>query len=221
MTRRDTVELFFSRYGENVSVNDAKVCALIRPLSYKSGAKLNLPAEFYDDLHYLYMGPVSEKLTVGGNITGKNTNYAVKRTDTVVLGGKEIYVWAVLSALAPDADKEVYIESGGVKIAVADSYTVKDMTDTIAVTPFGESAPDSIADGAASYLLELTNVMPESGANLHSIKDFSVVICRSGYKIIYSGCRTKNITETGGASNRAKISMEILAACRDSKKEGG
>lgn len=221
MTRRDTVELFFSRYGENITVNGEKICALIRPLSYKSGAKLNLPAEFYDDLHYLYMGPVSEKLTVGGTVTGGSRNYAVKRTDTVVLGGEEIYVWAVLSALAPDADKEVYIESGGVKIAAADSYAVKDTADVSAVTPFGESAPNAIADGAASYLIELTNVMPENGTDLHSIEDFSVVISRKGYEIIYSGCYTKNITESGGASNRAKISMEILAACRVNKKESG
>ena len=218
MTRRATVELFFSRYGENVSINSVNVSALIRPLSYKSGAKLNLPAEFYDDLHYLYMGPVSEKLTVGGTITCESRDYAVKRTDTVVIGGEEIYVWAVISPQAPDADKGVTIESGGAKTAVADSYTVEDTADVSAVTSFGESAPSAITDGSASYLIELTNVIPESGTDLHALTDFSVIIGRKGYNIVYSGCRTKNITETGGASNRAEINMEIIAACRKNEK---
>lgn len=218
MTRRATVELFFSRYGENISLNGVNVSALIRPLSYKSGAKLNLPAEFYDDLHYLYMGPVSEKLTVGGTITCGSRDYAVKRTDTVVIGGEEIYVWAVINPQAPDADKEVTIESGGAKTAVADSYTVKDTADVSAVTSFGESAPNAITDGSDSYLIELTNVIPESGTDLNTLADFSVIIGRKGYNIVYSGCRTKNITETGGASNRAKTNMEILAACRKNEK---
>lgn len=119
------MEIFLERYGESVSVNDTKISAVIRPLQYKSGAKLNLPTEYYDNLHYLYTGPAAQKLSIGDTLAAAKRSYKVKRADTVLMSGEELYVWAVLKALSPDADIEVYLEAGGVKAAVADSYTVE------------------------------------------------------------------------------------------------
>ncbi len=220
MTRRSAVELFFGRYGESVTVNGVKLSAMIRPLSYKSTAGLKLPVEFYDDLHYLYMGPAAEKPSAGGTLACKGTDYSVKRTGTVTAGGAEIYAWAVLSVLPPEADTEVYIESGGVKIASAGSYTAYDALSVDAVTPFGENMPCSVAGGAASYTVKLYNVIPEKDADVYSAENFSVVIKRGGFKTVYSGCMTKNIEAGGGVADRAQLSVEVLAAAVSRGKEG-
>lgn len=214
MTRRGTVDSILSRYGETVTANGASARAVVRPLLYRSGAKLNLPSTYYDDLHYLYTGPAAVKLTVGDRVEAASRSYVVKRSDTASLGGEELYVWAVLKELAPDADLRAYLLCGGVKCADVDGYLVKTVQQSRAVTAWGEQESTGVAGGSVSYTLTLSGVQPCGGTDLHTLKNFSLAAERADGRTVYSGCEWKSIAEEGGAGNGTKRDMEAIAARR-------
>ncbi|MBW7572717.1 hypothetical protein [Caproiciproducens faecalis] len=220
MTQRETLERLFRKYGEKVTVHDCEVSAILRPLQYKSGASLNLPTEYYDNLHYLYTGPTGEKLCTGDEIYSGARNYVVKRADTALVAGEELYVWAVLKVLAADADREVYLEADGERVAVADSYTVKCVQQSRTVSAWGEQDAVSTAPGRISYELTVQNVRSQSGTDLCALSGFSLIAAGSAGRVVYSGCRWKNITAEGGAGNTPRQSMELVAAARTQEKEG-
>jgi hypothetical protein len=219
MTQRRVIEIMLERYGIEVGVNGAELHAVIRPMQYKNGASLNLPTEYYDSLHYLYTGPADQKLKTGDEVSTEERNYVVKRSDTTQVGGDDVYVWAVLQALAPDADKEVYLELNGKKLATADSYSAQAVQQSRTITAWGEQEPICTAAGAIGYDITLKNVSPESGSDLYAEANFNLVITRPGSKVVYSGCRWKNISGTGGAGNQLCRSMQLTAAKRDEQKE--
>ena len=220
MTEKEVLERLFKKYGETVTVNGGKISAILRPLQYKSGASLNLPTEYYDNLHYLYTGPSGVKLCTGDEIYSAARNYVVKRADTSLLGGQELYAWAVLKVLAADADREVYLEADGKRAAVVDSYTVKCAQQSRTIAAWGEQEEVSTVPGRVSYVLSLENVRPETGTDLCALSGFSLITAGNGGKVTYSGCRWKNITAAGGAGNTPRRSMVLVAAARTQEKEG-
>ncbi|HEX3017879.1 MAG TPA: hypothetical protein VHP31_08520 [Caproicibacter sp.] len=219
MTRRGQAEAMLNRYGEPVTFGGAQFNAIIQPLQFKNGNGRNLLDEFQDAVRYLYTGPAAHKLSVGGTVAASQRNYAVKRCDTVLLGGEELYVRAVLAPLSPSADTEVRLEQNGTVFARADSYTAKAVQNADALFPWGESEPAAIAQGTVRWELALTGVQAESGADLFTADPFSVIITRGGEKITYSGCRWKTIQNTGGPAVERSANLEILAAARTAEKE--
>jgi hypothetical protein len=219
MTHRRVIELMLERYGAKASAGGTEVNALIRPMQYKSGAALNLPTAYYDSLHYLYTGPAELELKTGDKVTAENRGYVVKRSDTVRIGGEDVYVWAVLRLLSPESDTEVYLEADGAKAAIADSYTVQTAQQSCAVAAWGEQEPVGTAAGAVTYEITLKNVCPADGIDLYSLADFHFVITKPGSKTVYSGCRWKNIGAQGGAGNLCCRSMQLTAAKREEQKE--
>nr|WP_319489384.1 hypothetical protein [uncultured Caproiciproducens sp.] len=218
MTQREVLERLFKKYGETVTVNERGISAILRPLQYKSGASLNLPTEYYDNLHYLYTGPSGVKLCTGDKVHSALRDYVVKRADTSMLGGEELYVWAVLRVLAADADREVYLEADGKRAAVADSYTVKCVQQSRTVAAWGEQEAVSTVPGRISYELTVENVRPVDGIDLCALSDFSLIAEAENSKVVYSGCRWKNITAAGGAGNTPRQSMTLVAAVRTQEK---
>jgi hypothetical protein len=219
MTQRTVIEMMLERYGSQVSANNRLMHAIIRPMQYKNGASLNLPTEYYDNLHYLYTGPAEQKLRIGDEVVIGERSYVVKRSDTTEIGGEEVYVWAVLKVLAPDADREVYLEADGKRAAVADSYTAQTVQQSRAIAAWGEQEPVGTAAGAIDYELTLKNVCPEGGVDLYALDDFRLVAVRPGAQVVYSGCRWKNITAAGGAGNWTCREMKLTAAKREEQKE--
>lgn len=219
MTRREILEGMLQKYGETVSVKGNSMNAILRPLQYKSGASLNLPTDYYDTLHYLYTGPAAQKLCTGEKIQGAARNYVVKRADVAIMGGEELYVWAVLKMLAPDADREVYLEADGKKAAVADRYTVKCAQQSRAVSAWGEQEPVDTVQGRITYELTVENVQPAAGIDLCALTNFNLVAVGSGVRTVYSGCRWKDIAASGGAGNTLCSSMTLVAAARTQGKE--
>lgn len=220
MTQKEVLERLFQKYGETVTVHGDSISAILRPLQYKSGASLNLPTEYYDNLHYLYTGPSGVKLCTGDEIYSAARNYVVKRADTSLMGGQELYAWAVLKVLAADADRAVYLEADGKRAAIVDSYTVKCVQQSRTVAAWGEQEAVSTAPGRVSYELTLENVRPENGTDLCALSGFSLIAAGNGGKVTYSGCRWKNITAAGGAGNTPRRSMVLVAAARTQEKEG-
>lgn len=214
MFQCEQMNKIFKNYGETAVIDGNTVRAIIRPLQFKSGAVLNLPTECYDNLHYLYTGPIKEKLNIGQNLKTKTRDYIVKRSDTTEIGGKEIYVWAVLKALAVDADRKVYLEFNKEKIADIDSYSVKCIQQSRTVNAWGEQNAIGTVPGRIGYELKLKNVRPYEGIDLCTIADFNLTAVRPKEKVTYLGCRWKNIESVGGAGNTACRLMELVASER-------
>ena len=219
MTQRRVIEIMLERYGKTVSINSKEMHAIIRPMQYKNGASLNLPAEYYDNLHYFYTGPAEQKLQIGDEVSTEERNYVVKRSDSTEIGGESVYVWAVLKALAPDADREVYLEANGKKVAVVDSYTAQAVQQSRVISAWGEQEPVGTAAGAIHYELSLKDVCPEADVDLYALADFSVIAAKPENQVVYSGCRWKNISAVGGTGNLLCSTMQLTAAKREEQKE--
>lgn len=219
MTRRGEAEAILNRYGESVAYGGAQFRALIQPLGFKDGKGRNTPDEDQDAVRYLYTGPAAHKLSVGGTVAGANRSYAVKRCDTVLLGGEELYVRAVLAPLSPSADTDVRLERGGTVLAHAESYDAKAVQSADGLVPWGESGPEEIAEGAVLWKISLTGVRAEDGADLFAPDSFSVIVTRGGETTAYNGCRWKTIRNTGGPTQERSCSLEILAAGRTVTQE--
>lgn len=219
MTRRGRAEALLDRYGETVAFGGAQFRALIRPLGFQSGRGRDTPEAYRDGVRYLYTGPAAHKLSTGGTVETAGGSYAVKRCDTVLLGGEELYVRAVLEALSPEADTEVRLERGGAVVARAESYAAKAAQGADEVIPWGESGPEEIAEGAVRWELSLVGVRPEAGADLFAPGVFQVVIARPGETVTYSGCRWKTVRNAGGPSLERSCTLEALAAGRAVERE--
>lgn len=220
MTQRTMIELMLERYGTAVGLDGREIRAIIQPMQHNTGAILNLPTEYYDNLHYLYTGPAEEKLQIGDEIATGQRSYAVQRSDTFAVGGEEIYGWAVLKALAPDADRNVYLEAEGQKVAAVDSYTAATLQSSRPIAAWGEEEPIVTAGGAVRYELTLKNVCPLKETNLYALANFALVAERPESRLVYSGCRWKSITAQGGTGNKLCQTMELTAAKREEVSDG-
>lgn len=219
MTRGDTIRRFLRCYGSAVKAGGGDAYAIIRPLQYKSGSNLGLPPEYYDDLHYLYTGSVDKKLDAGNIVTLAGEEYTVRRAGTTVLGGEELYVWAVLKACPSDAVTQITLLSNNSISGFASGYTARISHSCGAVRPWGEEAPVAAVSGTVSYLLTLKNVRPQNGADLASLSDFSVTIQQAAEKTTYSGCRIQTLTYSGEQFGTPLYGMELLAISRTRDKE--
>lgn len=214
MTQRETLERIFQKYGETVHIRGNDVKGMLRPLQYKSAASLKLPNDFDCNLNILYTGPIGQKIGVGDEVNTAEHNYTVKRADTALIGGEELYAWAVLGLLAPDADKEVYLEADGKRAASVGSYTEQTSQQSRAIPAWGEQEPVGTAPGRTQYALTLSNVRPAEGISLFALADFKLIAIRAGTRVVYAGCRWKSIASTGGAGNPHNRTMELVAAQR-------
>lgn len=214
MTRREAVENFLRRFGEPVSAGGSECRALIRPLRYKEAKEMNEPDNLYD----LYTGPASRKLSAGDTVTAAEKKYTVRRSDTVLLSGEEVYVWAVLAILPPDAVEEIRLELDGAAAAIAESCTVKAVTNGDAFIPWGGTEPAAVSSGAVRWELTLQNVRPQNGTDLFALNGFDVVTVQNGGKTVYSGCRWKSVRSGETVTCSPVRSMEISAAKRTAEK---
>ncbi len=218
MTHQTVIEIMLERYGEEAEVNGTRLRAVIRPMRYKSGAE-NLPKGYDDGLHSLYTGPAGQKLQPGDTVATGAKRYVVKRSDIAQVGVEDVYVWAVLELLSPDADLEVYLEAQGKKAAAVSGYAVRILQQSRTVSVWGGQEPSCTAAGAVSYEITLKNILPAKGTDLCALSDFSLIIVRPGETEAYSGCRWKSIHQAGSAGSRAVSGAVLIAAKREKRKE--
>ena len=218
MTQRTIIEIMLERYGTAANISGREIHAIIQPMQHSSGAVLNLPTEYYDSLYYLYTGPAREKLQIGNEVDTAQRNYVVKRSDTYAIGGEEIYAWAVLKAFAPDADRDVYLEDDGVRIASVDSYTAVAVQQSRPISAWGEQEPVGTKGGAVHYEITLKNACSAENVDLYASANFLLVAERPGVKVIYAGCRWKSIAARGAAGSKLMQTVELTAAKREEQK---
>ena len=114
---------------------------------------------------------------------------------------------------------DIYLELDGRKVAVVQSYTAKAVKSSQSVEAFGESEPVATIEGQKKYTLELTRLYAtddavSDGINFYELKDFSLVICKTDRKIIYSGCEWSAIQEEGQLNAMVAEKVTVVASKR-------
>ena len=110
MNIQSAIEQMLERFGESVVVNNngkrTETYAVIQPLLYKNKMYINgvsLPAGYFDGGHYLMIASAGIKIEDYRNTSVEHRNYnlKIKRAEIISSGGCDLYIWAVLTPLAP------------------------------------------------------------------------------------------------------------------------
>ena len=122
-----------------------------------------------------------------------------------------------MSALPMSSD--IYLEVGGKKIAVVQSYQATAKKKDRTVEAFGEREPVATIAGQPSYTLELTRLYAtdsaiSDGINFHDLTDFSLVIVKPDRRIVYTGCNWSRIDENGSVGDLVAEKITVIATHR-------
>lgn len=114
---------------------------------------------------------------------------------------------------------DIYLEVGGKKVAVVQSYQATAKKKDRSVEAFGESEPVATIAGQPSYTLELTRLYAtdsaiSDGINFHDLVDFSLVIVKPDKRIVYTGCNWSRIDENGSVGDLVAEKITVIAAHR-------
>ena len=114
---------------------------------------------------------------------------------------------------------DIYLEVGGKKIAVVQSYQARAQKKERSVEAFGESEPVATVAGQPSYTLELTRLYAtdsaiSDGVNFHDLRDFSFVIAKPDKRIVYTGCNWSEISESAEVSQNVAEKVTLVAGGR-------
>ena len=123
-----------------------------------------------------------------------------------------------MSAALP-MSSDIYLEVGGKKVAVVQSYQATAKKKDRSVEAFGESEPVATIAGQPSYTLELTRLYAtdsaiSDGINFHDLVDFSLVIVKPDKRIVYTGCNWSRIDENGSVGDLVAEKITVIAAHR-------
>ena len=123
-----------------------------------------------------------------------------------------------MSATLP-MSSDIYLEVGGKKVAVVQSYQATAKKKDRSVEAFGESEPVATIAGQPSYTLELTRLYAtdsaiSDGINFHALTDFSLVIVKPDKRIVYTGCNWSRIDENGSVGDLVAEKITVIAAHR-------
>lgn len=115
--------------------------------------------------------------------------------------------------------RDIYLELDGKKLAVVQSYTAKATRTGREVEAFGESEPVATVGGQTRYMLELSRLYATDeaigdGVSFYELKDFSIVICRPGKRVIYSKCRWSGIEEVGKLGEAVLEKVSVISCKR-------
>ena len=113
----------------------------------------------------------------------------------------------------------IYLEAGGKKIAVVQSYKATARRSSRSVEAFGESEPVATIEGTKSYEIVLTRLYAtdeaiSDGIDFYSIQDFSLVIVKPDRRVVYTGCSWSDIEETGELDEMVAEKITIVAKKR-------
>jgi len=114
---------------------------------------------------------------------------------------------------------DIYLEANGKKIGVVQSYSTKAVRTSREIEAFGENEPVATVAGQTRYTIELSRLYATDeaiadGVGFYELEDFSLVICKPGKRIIYSGCRWSGIEEQGRLGEPAAEKVSIVARKR-------
>lgn len=117
---------------------------------------------------------------------------------------------------------DIYLEIGGVKVAVVQSYRAVTTRDSKNIEAFGQAEPVGTIRGLSTYTLELsrlyaTDAALKDGISFHDMEDFSLVIVKPDRRVIYSGCQWKRLEETAALGSTVLETVTLTATGRMEK----
>ena len=120
---------------------------------------------------------------------------------------------------------DIYLEVGGVRVAVVQSYRVTTTRDSKAIYAFGQEEPVATIRGQGQYKLELTRIYAtdeaiRDGISFTELNDFSLVVCKPDRNIIYSGCQWSQLQESAEVGGNVIEKITIEATRRTETERG-
>jgi len=114
---------------------------------------------------------------------------------------------------------DIYLEVGGKKVAVVQSYSAKATKTSGTVEAFGEKEPVATMAGSVKHELELarlyaTDEALQDGIDFYKLEGFSLVIVKPDKRIIYSDCQWSNISEEAGLGSVVLEKVKVVASKR-------
>lgn len=114
---------------------------------------------------------------------------------------------------------DIYLECGGVKVAVVQSYHAVTTRNSKNVEAFGQREPVATIRGLSQYTLELTRLYAtdsalKDGINFYEMEDFSLVIVKPGKRVIYTGCQWMSLEESTALGGTVLEKVSLTATGR-------
>lgn len=114
---------------------------------------------------------------------------------------------------------DIYLEVGGTKVAVVQSYNAKATKSSGTVEAFGEKQPVATVAGPVKHELELTRLYAtdeaiRDGIDFYKLESFSLVIVKPDRRIIYSDCQWSSISEEAGLGAMVLEKVKVVASKR-------
>lgn len=124
-----------------------------------------------------------------------------------------------MGAIGFPTSSDIYLEAGGRKIAVVQSYKARAGRTSRNIEAFGEREPVATLEGSRTYTIELTRLYAtdeavSDGIDFYSINDFSLVIVKPDRRVVYTGCQWAGIAESGELGEMVAEKITIIAAKR-------
>ncbi len=114
---------------------------------------------------------------------------------------------------------DIYLECGGVKVAVVQSYRAVTTRSSKNIEAFGQMEPVATIRGISKYTLELTRLYAtdtalRDGLNFYEMEDFSLVIVKPGKRVIYTGCQWMSLEESAALGGTVLEKVSLTATGR-------
>lgn len=114
---------------------------------------------------------------------------------------------------------DIYLECGGVKVAVVQSYRAVTTRSSKNIEAFGQMEPVATIRGISKYTLELTRLYATDTAlrdclNFYEMEDFSLVIVKPGKRVIYTGCQWMSLEESAALGGTVLEKVSLTATGR-------
>lgn len=114
---------------------------------------------------------------------------------------------------------DIYLECGGVKMAVVQSYRAVTTRSSKNIEAFGQMEPVATIRGLSKYTLELTRLYAtdaalKDGINFFDMEDFSLVIVKPGKRVIYTGCQWMSLEESASLGETVLEKVSLTATGR-------
>lgn len=114
---------------------------------------------------------------------------------------------------------DIYLECGGVKVAVVQSYHAVTTRSSKNIEAFGQQEPVATIRGLSKYTLELTRLYAtdnalKDGINFYEMEDFSLVIVKPGKRVIYTGCQWMSLEESVALGGTVLEKVSLTATGR-------
>lgn len=112
--------------------------------------------------------------------------------------------------------KDIYIEVDGKRVAIVQSYNCNTKRENTAIRAFGFVNSIARIPSSITYKIELSKIIPISInenqiIDFYSLNNFSLVIIKPDYQIIYSGCEWEDISEIAEVSSPCIEKINIVA----------